>query len=251
MKKRVILQVLPALETGGVELGTLDISRALCAAGHKSIVASAGDPLVKSLTKFGAMHITMPLKTKNPYALWENADQFRNLIREHNIDIVHARSRAPAWSSFWACWKEHIPFLTTFHGTYNFLMPGKKYYNSVMVRGDHVIAGSQFIANHIQEYYTSYLKDRSSDRIRTIYRGIDCQFFNPKTIQKKRLEKLSQAWNIPKERSLILMPARLTRWKGHAVLIKALERIKTRNWHCLLVGSDQGRESYRQELHKI
>lgn len=247
LRRPVVLQVLPSLVTGGVERGTVDISAALVEAGWKAIVASSGGPMVREIERTGANHVTLPLASKNPLTMHANVGRLAELIGASGVDIVHARSRAPAWSAFFAARRMGRHFLTTFHGTYSLGLPGKRWYNSVMARGERVIAGSNFIAEHVAAIYGV-----PRERLRVIPRGIDLDAFDPGRVGSGRIIQLAQAWRLPDGVPVIMLPARLTRWKGHTVLIEALSRLRQRQpgrpLRCLFVGADQGRHAYRQEL---
>jgi len=242
----VVLQVLPALQTGGVERGTVDMSEAVVQAGGYAVVASEGGRMVHDLARVGADQVELPLASKNPVVMTRNIGRLRALIRERGVDIVHARSRAPAWSAFFASRKEGVPFVTTFHAPYNRGAPFKTLYNSVMTRGDRVIAISNFIADHIEQVYKI---DRR--RIRVVHRGIDVDLFDPRRIPAARVIKLAGEWRLPEDVRVVLLPARVTRWKGQAVLIEALSRIDTTGLRCLIVGDEQGRAGYRRELDRL
>lgn len=240
---RTILQVLPALGTGGAERGCVDVAAAIEAAGGKALVASAGGAMLRDLARTGADHITLPLGGKNPLTIWRNIRRLEAVIRERGVDLVHARSRAPAWSAQAACRRAGIPFVTTVHAPYNQHSAAKRLYNSIMVRGDRVIAISDFIARHIVETYGA-----DPARIRTIPRGVDLRQFAIEAVSAQRIITLARAWRAPDDRPIVLMPGRLSRWKGQAVVIDALARLGRRDLHCLIVGSDQGRTGYRKEL---
>jgi glycosyltransferase involved in cell wall biosynthesis len=246
LKKPVILQVLPELRSGGVERGTIEIARAIKRAGGKPIVASAGGPMVAQLAQYGVEHITLPLATKNPLKIWRNSKKLIALMTKHNVDIVHARSRAPAWSAWLACQKTPCRFITTFHGTYGLKGLFKKKYNSIMTRGDRVIAISHFIAEHIHKYYTA-----DPDKVRIIHRGVDLQLFNPFTHSPQRMIELSKEWRLPDELPLIIFPGRITRWKGQDVFLKALASLPHRNFFAVILGDDKGHEKYRNELEAL
>lgn len=238
-----VLQVLPTLQTGGVERGTVDIAAALTAAGWRAVVASAGGPMVHDIERVGGQHITLPVDSKNPLVMRKNTKAIADVIKTHNISIVHARSRAPAWSARSAAQQCGVPFLTTFHGTYNFSNPAKKAYNAIMTKGERVIAISEFIGHHIEENYGT-----PRDRIRVVPRGIDLENFNPDAVSAERMIQLSQAWRLPDDAPVIMLPGRLTRWKGQSVLIEAARRLGRPDVRVLLVGDDQGRTGYRDEL---
>jgi glycosyltransferase involved in cell wall biosynthesis len=247
----VILQVLPELETGGVERGTIDIAKAIVDGGGIALVASQGGRLERELARIGARHITLPLKSKNLFTMRRNAKLLIDLIDQEGVDIIHARSRAPAWSAMWAARKTGIPFVTTFHGTYSgYTNLIKKRYNAVMTMGDQVIAVSKFISDHIRKYY-----HMDESRLSVVPRGTNIDLFNPENVSQERLIALSNQWRLSGEEHVIMLPGRLTRWKGQAFLIKAipavLENLGHRNVRCLLVGSDQGRTAYREELIEL
>lgn len=240
----VVLQVLPRLVTGGVERGTIEIATALQAFGWKAVVASEGGPMVRELQRVGAEHITLPLASKNPLVLRRNRDALRKVIQEHGVSLVHARSRAPAWSALWAARAEGVPFVTTFHGTYNLgPMALKKRYNRVMAMGDRVIAISEFIRRHILEHYPV-----SDEVIRVIHRGVDFFRFDPDKVSPERMIALSQRWRLPDGVPVVMLPGRLTRWKGQMLLLEALTHLQDLKVCCVLVGSDQGRDAYRAEV---
>ncbi len=242
----VVLQLLPSLVTGGVERGTVDVARTLAEEGWHSLVVSAGGPMVRELTRAGVNHIEMPAESKNPLVMHANVDKLARIIRDYHVDIVHARSRAPAWSALAACWRTDTSFVTTFHGTYDTSLPFKRTYNSVMARGQRVIAISDFIARHLVDKYST-----SPDRITVIHRGVDFELFDPQKINPERLVRHSQEWRLVDGVPVIMLPGRLTDWKGQRVLLAALAKLPNRNFRCLLVGDDQGRTGYRRELERL
>lgn len=245
-RRATVLQVLPALETGGVERGTVEIAEALVQRGATALVASSGGRMVHELQRVRAEHVVMPLQSKNPLKIRANAARLHRLVRDRQVDLVHARSRAPAWSALSAARRAGVPFLTTFHGTYNIGNPLKRWYNSVMVRGDRVIAISHHIARHIEEKYGV-----GADRVRVIHRGVDLRRFDPERTHPPRIIELATKWRIPDGMPVILLPARLTAWKGQMVLVRALAELGRRDVRCLLVGSDQGRADYRAKLEAL
>ncbi|MEN0077074.1 MAG: glycosyltransferase family 4 protein, partial [Paracraurococcus sp.] len=234
-----VLQVLPALDSGGVERGTLEIADAVIRAGGRALVASAGGRLVAPLERLGARHVTLPLRTKTPLGILRNAGRLAALARAEGVDILHARSRAPAWSALLAARRSGAHFVTTYHGTYNEGVPGKRLYNSVMARGERVIAISRFIAEHIRRVHGT-----DPARIRIIPRGVDPALFDPDRVAPARIEALRSAWGVPPDRPVILLPGRLARWKGQAVLIEAMAAVPEAA--ALLVGG--GGASLRGEL---
>ena len=233
----VVLQVLPSLGGGGVERGTVEMTAALSEAGWTALVVSSGGPMVHEITRAGGTHIRLPVHTKNPLAMRKNAGRLAEVINQHGVDLVHARSRAPAWSALSATRRTGKPFVTTVHGPYGFGLPFKRLYNSVMTRGDRVIAISEFIRGYILDNY----KNIDPDRIRVIHRGVNTEIFDPAKTGAARVIQLATEWRIPDGVPVIMLPGRLSRWKGHQVLFEALTQIKDRPIRCLIVGDDQGR----------
>ena len=239
----IVLQVLPSLVTGGVERGTVEITEAIARAEGVALIASAGGRMVKQVEHAGGRHIALPLNTKSPFAIWRNAARLEALIRQEGVAIVHARSRGPAWSAWLACRRTGAHFVTTYHGTYAENLPFKRRYNSVMANGEIVIAASQFIAGLVMMQHGV-----PSTRIRVIPRGVDPVRFDPETVSVDRLAKLSRAWRLPDGAPTLVLPGRLTAWKGHSVLIEALSRLQRRDAVAVFVGSDQGRHRYTARL---
>ena len=242
----VVLQVLPALDTGGVERGTVDIAAAVAEAGGRSLVASSGGRMVHELGRSGAIHVTLPLQAKSPLAIWRNAAALAKLIRQEDVDIVHARSRAPAWAARLACRRTGAHFITTFHGTYNKSHSFKKLYNAVMARGQRVIAISQFIADHIEQNYRM-----DPERLRVVHRGVDLDVFDPQNVPAVRVIQLAEKWRLPDGVPVVMLAGRLTRWKGQMLLVEALARLRDDRIRCLFVGDDQGRAGYRRQLEGL
>ncbi len=240
----LVLQVLPALEMGGVERGTVQTAAALTEAGWRAMVASAGGLMTHELKRMGARHVEMPLAAKRPLRMLRNAEALADLINRHGIDLVHARSRAPAWCALSAARRTGKPFVTTFHNAYGHKWL-KQYYNAVMAKGDRVIAISDFVAQHVREIYGV-----PDDRLVTIHRGIDTDLHDPAKVSAERIIQISRAWRLEDDRPVVMLPGRLTRWKGHAVLIEALAILGRQDICCVLVGGDQGRATYREELEK-
>ena len=237
-----LLQVLPALRSGGVERGTLEIAEAQIAAGFRAIVASAGGEMVPALEALGARHITLPLTAKSPWAIWRNAAALAALARAEGVALIHARSRAPAWAALIAARRLGLPFVTTYHGAYNEGFPGKRLYNSVMARGDRVIAISHFIADLIHARHGV-----AEAKLRVIPRGVDPRRFDPALVGAERLDKLRTAWGLPEGRPIIMLPARVTRWKGQMVLVEAMARLPGDSL-ALLVGDAEERPAFKAEL---
>lgn len=240
----VVLQVLPAFETGGVERGALEIAAALVDAGGTALVASRGGRLEHDLARAGGRHLRLPVHSKNPLVIRANARRLARIIRAEGVDIIHARSRAPAWAAWLAARRTGCRFVTTVHGPYS--CGGlKQRYNAVMARGDRVIAISGFIAGYLEANYGI-----APPRVQVIHRGVDTGHFDPGAVGPQRLVRLAEAWRLPEDRPVVLMPGRLTRWKGQLVLIEALGRLGAKEISCVIVGSDQGRAGYRRELER-
>ncbi len=246
LKQPVILQVLPELRSGGVERGTIEMARAIKKAGGKPIVASEGGAMVAQLAHSGILHIQLPLASKNPMVIRRNAKRLAKLIKEHKVDIVHARSRAPAWSAWLACKRTKCHFVTTFHGTYGLKGTGKRWYNSIMTRGERVIAISRFIADHINTHYPM-----DNSRMRIIHRGVDLKLFNPFAHSPQRMIEITKEWRLPEELPLILFPGRITRWKGQDVFLRALAKLPHRNFFAVILGDDKGHVTFREELEQL
>ena len=241
----VILQVLPRLDSGGVERGTIDIAKAIVDDGGSAIVCSEGGQMEHILARTGATHVKLPMASKNPLVMRRNIGRLIELIEYHGVDIVHARSRAPAWSAYAAAGRTGRHFVTTFHGTYGAGNRVKRRYNAVMTKGERVIAISEFIARHIRETY-----DVDPARIRVIQRGVDLTRFDPARVSAERVIKLANAWRLPDGVPVVMLPGRLSRWKGQGLLIDALTALGDIDLRCVLVGSDQGRSGYRRDLER-
>src|SRR3989338_1154460 len=198
------------------------------------------------LKRARAEHFTLPVDSKNPLVMFANIGRLTRLIKDQGVDIVHARSRAPAWSSYFAAKRAGVHFVTTFHGTYSCGNRLKRYYNSIMTRGERVIAISSFIAGHIRQIYGV-----PTSKIRIIRRGVDLNSFDSAKINPERVVALAARWRLGDGMPVVMLPGRLTRWKGQTVLIEAVAKLKSRNLRCILVGSDQGRKAYRHELENL
>lgn len=239
-----VLQVLPSLGvSGGVERSTIDLTVALVRLGWRALVASAGGPLEHEIRRAGGEHFTLPLDKKNPFRMARNASRLAALIDEQGVDVVHARSRGPAWSARAAARRTEVLFVTTFHGTYGHASAIKRRYNRIMLQGERVIANSAFIAHHIRTVYGT-----DENRLVVIPRGVDIARFDPGAVSNERMIQLSTAWRVPDGRPIVLLPGRITRWKGQAVLIDALVQLGRADVFVLLVGDDERRPHYRAEL---
>jgi glycosyltransferase involved in cell wall biosynthesis len=216
---------------------------AICRAGGIALVASEGGRLARQVEAVGGRNILLPLATKNPLSLWRNASRLASVIINEGVNLVHARSRAPAWSAWLATQRTGVPLVTTYHGAYSEALPGKRRYNSVMARGERVIVISRFAATLVMQQHKL-----DPSRLRVIYRGVDPTVFDPEGVSSQRVQRLAEAWKLPEGRPLIMLPGRLTRWKGQEVLIAALARMSRRNAVAVLVGGDQGRTRYARSL---
>ncbi len=246
-KQPVVLQVIPALGAGGAEQGCIDVAKALVEHGAKAIVVSNGGMRVSELTRANVLHINMPVHSKNPFVINQNAKRLKKIILQHKVDIVHARSRAPGWSCLKACRETSARFMTTCHAPYNIKDSKlKRFYNSVMARGELVIAISQFVADYLLKNY-----EIAADKIRLVPRGVPIEKFNPALVKPERMIKLAKAWRVPDGALVIIMPGRLTRWKGQIVMIEAMAKLKRSDIICVMVGADQGRSEYREELENL
>lgn len=242
-----VLQILPSLGGGGVERGTVEMTAALAEAGWTPLVVSSGGAMVRDIERAGGQHIQLPVHSKNPLVIRANIRRLMKVIEDYGVDLIHARSRAPAWSAYWAAQRTGTPFVTTVHGPYGFGLPFKRLYNSVMTRGDRVIAISEFIRKYILDNY----RNVDPDRIRLVYRGVNIDIFDPAKTTPARVIHLATEWRIPDGVPVVMLPGRLTRWKGHEVLFRALALLKDRPVRCLIVGGDQGRTGYRRELDTL
>jgi len=248
-----VLQVIPKLGYGGAETGCYDIAHYLAEQDCGSYIATSGGELLKFVKKNKVRVFKIPVHSKNPIIILLNIFLLSILIILKKVNIVHARSRAPAWACYFACLITNTIFVTTFHGTYNFKNKLKKFYNSIMLRSKLTIAGSNFIFNHINENYSEYLNKKK--KLRVIFRGINVDYFNHKNISILKQEKLKKEWELEANKFTILMPGRLTTWKGQEKFIEALniliEDYNITNFQGILLGSDQGRKVYSKKLHSL
>ena len=245
-----VLQVIPKLGYGGAETGCYDLAHYLAEKDCTSYIATSGGQLLKYIKKNKVKIFRLPVHSKNPFLILFNTLILSILILINNINIVHARSRAPAWSCYLACLITRRNFVTTFHGTYNFKSNIKRFYNSIMLRSKLTIAGSNFIFKHIGENYSEYLN--SKKKLRVIFRGINLDYYNKKNISILKQEKLKKEWELYPNRFVILMPGRLTGWKGQNKFIEALnilvEDYDNSKFQAIILGSDQGRTVYKKRL---
>ena len=248
-----VLQVIPKLGYGGAETGCYDIAHYLPENGCESFIVTSGGELTKFVDKKKVKLIKLTVHSKNPLLILTNTILLIGIILFFKISIVHARSRAPAWSCLFATKLTNRKFVTTFHGTYNFSGKIKKFYNSVMVRSDLIIAGSNFIFSHIKENYSEFLTSRK--KFLVIFRGINVDYFDSSTKLENDEKNLLQKWNIHDEKKIILMPGRLTSWKGQELFIEAINLVKIElgyeAFHAVILGNDQGRDLYKKKLIRL
>ena len=248
-----VLQVIPKLGYGGAETGCYDIAHYLPENGCKSFIVTSGGELLKFVDKNKVKVFRLPVQSKNPILILINAIILTFIILINNISIIHARSRAPAWSCLIASKITSRKFVTTFHGTYNFKSNLKKLYNSVMVRSDLIIAGSNFIFSHIKENYSNYLNQKK--KLLVVFRGINVDYFDPTTKLETEEKKLLKQWEIEKDKKIILLPGRLTTWKGQEVFIEAINLVNIElgyeAFYAVILGSDQGRDLYKKKLIRL
>jgi len=248
-----VLQVIPRLGYGGAETGCYDLAHYLAENNCSSFIATNGGELLKFIDKKKVKLIKLPVHSKNPILILFNSIALTFIILFHNISIVHARSRAPAWACFIATKITRRKFVTTFHGTYNFKNLIKKFYNSIMIRSNLVIAGSNFIFSHIKENYPEYLNVQK--KFLVIFRGINVDYFDPSTTLDAEEDKLLSSWGLTRDKKLILMPGRLTTWKGQEVFIEALNLVNKelgyQSFYAVILGSDQGRDIYSKKIKRL
>jgi len=248
MTGRTILQVIPELGAGGAERTVLEMAEAITAAGGRALVVSSGGRLVDDLEALGAMHIRFNVKTKNPIALRANASRLVRLIEAHGVDIVHARSRAPAWSAYWATRRTGAAFVTTYHGAYSAQGRLKRAYNGVMAKGDRVIANSQWTAAHVRAEHGV-----GEDRLVTIPRGVDLMAFRREAVSEERVAAQRAAWQLdmPDDGLVLLLPGRMTDWKGQGLALEALALLspeELQRINLVMLGDAQGRSDYVETL---
>lgn len=244
-KTPVVMQVIPSLGAGGAEQGCIDVAAELVKSGATSIVVSNGGVRIPELLRGGTLHIDLPVHSKNPLTMWKNIGRLRRLIKKHDVDIVHARSRAPAWSAWKACIGTSAKFMTTCHAPFNISGNVKRFYNSSIAKGERVIAISHYVKDYLLKNYQIDEKN-----IRVIHRGVALERFHPSSVVPLHLIRLSGEWRLPDGCTIVMMPGRITRWKGHHVLIDAIAKLNREDVFCVLIGDDQGRTEYRQELEQ-
>tara|TARA_Y100001935_G_scaffold76280_1_gene63671 strand:- start:658 stop:1812 length:1155 start_codon:yes stop_codon:yes gene_type:complete len=248
-----VLQVIPKLGYGGAETGCYDLAHYLYEKDCKSYIVTSGGDLIKFVDKKKVKIIRLPVHSKNPLLIFINTMILTFIILLLNIDIIHARSRAPAWSCYFATKVTRRIFVTTFHGTYNFHNKFKKLYNSVMVRSKLIIAGSNFIFSHIKENYSEFIN--LNKKLLVIFRGINVDYFDQSSIIESDEIKLKNKWEIQENKKIILMPGRLTSWKGQELFIEAINLVNIElgyeAFYAVILGSDQGRDLYKKKLIRL
>ncbi|MDA9631509.1 glycosyltransferase family 4 protein [Candidatus Pelagibacter sp.] len=248
-----VLQVIPKLGYGGAETGCYDVAHYLPENNCDSFIVTSGGELLKFVDKEKVKVFRLPVHSKNPLLIIMNFIALVGIILFHNISIVHARSRAPAWSCLLATKITGRKFVTTFHGTYNFKNNLKKFYNSIMVRSHLIIAGSNFIFSHIKQNYSKHLNEKK--KLMVIFRGINVDYFDPTTKIDSDEKKLLKKWDIKKDKKIILLPGRLTPWKGQEIFIEAINLVNTElgyeSFYVVVLGSDQGRDLYKKKLIRL
>ena len=251
--KLKVLQVIPKLGYGGAETGCYDLAHYLYEMGCKSYIVTSGGELIKYIDKKKVTLIRLPVQSKNPLLILINSILISLIILFLNISIVHARSRAPAWSCFLATKITGRKFVTTFHGTYNFTNSIKKFYNSIMLKSDLIIAGSNFIFSHINKNYSEYLN--SKKKFLVIFRGINTEYFDESTTIESDEDKLLKKWDLKRGKKIILLPGRLTSWKGQDLFIEAVNILNKELGHeafyAVVLGNDQGRDIYKKKLMRL
>lgn len=242
---KTIMQILPSLKQGGVEVGTIEIATALQKSHMPNIVVSSGGPMVEQLKKIGVKHITLPVQTKNPFKIWKNAKKLAKIAKENNVGLMHVRSRAPAWSVWLTSKKTGIPFIASYHGIYGIKPAIKKVYNRVMLKGLCTIAVSDYVKKHLMDVY-----HYPENKIHVIHRGADLNRFDPKKITQEKMDRFVEENQIPTDKTIIMLVGRLSKIKGQKELLQALQKMKHHEVTCLLIGGKATPE-YQQELNAL
>lgn len=239
----VIMQVIPELSAGGAEQGCIDVAAGLVKAQGKAVIASNGGFRLPDLARIGADHIDLPVHSKNPIVMTQNVLRLSGSIKEYGVNIIHARSRAPAWSAWHAAKRTGARFVTTCHAPYNISSGAKRFYNSSISKGELIIAISNYVAEYLVNQYHV-----PPEKIRLIHRGIPMERFHPTAVTPERMIQVAKDWRIPDGANIVLLPGRLTRWKGHSVLVEAMSKLARDDVFAVIIGDDQGRSEYRKEL---
>ncbi len=255
LRKKVVMQILPSLQNGGVERGVVDLAKSLQENGFNPIVVSSGGLMVYQLREAKIQHICLNVNTKNPLKILVNIGKIADLIKVYKVDIVHVRSRAPMISAYFACKNTKAKLISTVHGNYslkgfyckNFIL--KRIYNAFMLKAQRVIVVSEFIKDYLLKNYQPFIKELLLAKIKVIQRGVDVKYFNSESVSMSRKIALSESWNLPEDKKIILFPARITSWKGHEFLIESLAKVKS-DFFCVFVGSDHGHKEFRKKIEQ-
>jgi glycosyltransferase involved in cell wall biosynthesis len=242
-RRKTILQLLPRLDAGGAERVVVEIAEAVAQSGHRALIAAEPGHLAGAAARAGAELVPLPLATKSPLKIWANINRILDLALDEHVDLIHAHSRAPAWSGYHAAKKLRVPFVTTYHGSYSENSAFKRRYNQIMVSGDRVVAVSHYIADLIRTRYGT-----RDEKIRVVHGGVDTRIFDPDTVRGDRSVRLARAWRADAGQPAIMLPGRLTGWKGQKLFIQALAKMRHKDALGILVGSDQGRAAYTGSL---
>ena len=252
MSKKTVLQILPSLTSGGIERGVVEMNNYLVKNGYNSIVLSSGGKMVYQVEQGGGKHITLNVATKNPLKMWSNISKIKKIIIENNVDVVDVKSRAPAWSAYFACKRAKCPLITSIHGNYSIskfpISIFKKLYNSSMVKGDYIVCVSNYVKDYAFKNYKKFKEKYANNKVKIIHRGVDIKVFNPEIESKERIVRLINSMSLPNDKSLILLPGRLTEWKGQLYFMDVLAKLKHKDYLCLIVGDAKGHEKYRDRL---
>ena len=252
MSKKTVLQILPSLTSGGIERGVVEMNNYLVKNGYNSIVLSSGGKMVYQVEQGGGKHITLNVATKNPLKMWSNISKIKKIIIENNVDVVDVKSRAPAWSAYFACKRAKCPLITSIHGNYSIskfpISIFKKLYNSSMVKGDYIVCVSNYVKDYAFKNYKKFKEKYANNKVKIIHRGVDVKVFNPEIESQERIIRLTNSMSLPNDKSIILLPGRLTEWKGQLYFMDVLAKLKHKDFLCLIVGDAKGHEKYRDRL---
>ena len=243
LKGKTILQILPNLQQGGVERGTVDMAQAIIKAGGTALVISGGGPMEAQIKRIGGEHITLAVRSKNPIRWPRIRHKLRQVMLQHKVDLVHIRSRAPAWIGIPAARALNIPVVTTVHGRFKATNIFKKYYNSIMTRADRVIAISQYVSDLITKQFP-----KAVDKTVTIHRGVNVDMFNPQSVNAQRTINAANTLNVDENKKIIMLPARPTLWKGQEAMISAMAKLSDKDAILILVGAAAGHEGFQSKL---
>ncbi len=241
-RRLTILQILPRLAMGGAERVAIETAEAIKSSGHRALIGAQSGPFAAAATRAGAELVTLPLATKNPFKIWRNIGRLERVMAREGVDLVHAHSRAPAWSAYYAARRRKVPFVTSYHGAYGENSGLKHRYNQVMARGDLIVVPSRFIAELVMSRYGV-----PESRVRVVHGGVNPHLFDPAAVLGDRVSRLAKAWRLDVSRPVIMLPARLTTLKGHKLLIEALARMRHTDVLAVCVGA-AGRPAYMQSL---